>query len=177
MVRLDIVKRNSNEKIVYLSSILLLIILVWIMTTINPTGTVFLIIGFLALLTVFAMFKIIPNIGIKKHTMVGELILNETWLEVKNVNDQGKFDIKDLDKLKIEVFGYDGQSRTGSSYALEGTGMHPVDGLENKLSYLYQGRLYKYEFYLETIPQSEDLKRIIKKWTTYNKHTKANIVR
>ncbi|TKG89835.1 hypothetical protein EYV94_24765 [Puteibacter caeruleilacunae] len=173
MVKLEIAKRNSNKVIIYGSSILSLIVLVAIMARVDLSESALTVCALLTVFVLLAIFKIIPNLGIRRHTKIGELILSEHSIEVRDTIGQGKYDVSKLKNVRIEIYGYDGQSRTGSPYSE----VRPVDGLENKLVYSYQERKYEYEFYIDEIVQLEELKKIAHGWTLINYQVEKVIIR
>lgn len=121
MIKLEIAKRNNNEFIIYGTLVLIMIILITIMVNVSLSENYRIPFGVLTIILGFTVFKITPNLGISKHSINGEIILNENSIEIRDSIEQQKIAIDKLKNVKVKITGYDGQSRTGSSYSTIGS--------------------------------------------------------
>lgn len=186
MLKFEIVKKNKIELLIYGLIGLVVIVLgliLWLKTAgrqnweIGHTILLFVIVAIL-----FAAFKIIPNIPIKKHIRQGYINFRSDRFIVENKQlPQMEMSIKDVDNLSLKLVGFDGQHRFVNSREIKTTAYQPnsipLNGLGNRLKFTFNDSEFEFEFYADSIDDYNNLKELVKGWIKINDKIRINILR
>ncbi|WP_346856494.1 hypothetical protein [uncultured Draconibacterium sp.] len=186
MPKFEIVKKNKIELLIYGLIGLVVIVLGLILWPETSSGQNFetwhLIILFVIVAILFAAFKIIPNIPIKKHIRQGYINFRSDRFIIENKQlPQKEISIKDVDNLSLKLVGFDGQHRFVNSREIKTTAYQPnsipLNGLGNRLKFTFNRSEFEFEFYADSIDNYNNLKELVKGWFKINDKIKINILR
>lgn len=112
----------------------------------------------------FSIFKIVPYLKLSKFKRIGFIHFSSDSILIENkFSDNRKIEISKIDNLKIKLCGFDGQPRTGNIQTYY-PAMWPVDGLNNIIKITTKKSYIKYEFYIGSIDNYNNLKDLINSW-------------
>lgn len=186
MPKFEIVKKNKIELLIYGLIGLVVIFLGLILWTKTTSGQNFetwhLIILFVIVAILFAAFKIIPNIPIKKHIGQGYInFLSDRFIIENKQLPKKEISIKHVDNLSLKLVGFDGQHRFVNSREIKTTAYQPnsipLNGLGNRLKFTFKDSEFEFEFYADSINDYNNLKELAKGWIRINDKLKITILR
>lgn len=126
---------------------------------------------------IFMFALLIPlhiyNILAKKYKNAGFIELNDNEIVIiDSIGMEFKFIIREFDLFKIRIMGYDGQHPLGDIQVLGKGSDYPaldaLTGLGNKVIFSSAGKKYKFNFYIETVENYNELKKLIDTWKQYS---------
>jgi len=168
-MKFELVKRDYKYLSIYIIIISLIIVfsIILFVRTINHgvifgDFEVFLSISIAILL--FSIFKIVPYLKLSKHKKIGYIHFSPDSIFIENKSSENKkIEINKINNLKIKLCGFDGQPRTGDVQTYF-PAIWPVDGLNNIIKIPKEGFYSKYEFYISSIDNYNNLKDLMNSW-------------
>ncbi len=97
------------------------------------------------------------NVIIKKYIIIGRFVLTNDTLKIIQNDDSKSYSLSDIKNLRFEISGCE-----GDSYGFQIGGARINQGIDNKISFIKEESLYKYNFLIEKRSQLNFLKQKIK---------------
>jgi len=182
MSKFEIAKKTYIEVLIYgLIGVLVLSlsVIAWVEIPKESSAIVLL---FVIATILFVAFKIVPNLSIKKHVSLGLIDFCPDRLIIENtLREKREILIRDIDNLSLKLIGFDGQQRFVDSREVKTTAYlpnsNPLNGLGNRLQFTFNDGEFKYEFYVGSIDDYNELKELVKDWPKLNRKIRIDVIR
>jgi len=162
--KLILSRLTKFTKVARASMIILLIpLLISVFTWNYEKGNNYLALSILIIYILIFFISLVRSFVIKDFIVIGDLILTSDSIVVDKEDDKLIFNIADIESLRVNYYGYDGESFP-YSYQFSLSNFNQKQGNKNYIEIVHLNNLYRFEFFIKNRTNSLSLLKFVENY-------------